>query len=154
MALAPTLFKLLPVEIAKDLAKQIVNRYLVLHGLPALGVGIVLTPTVKRVKNKIAQSQFRSTHQRHSVWKANDNESIVIAYEAKLQAVRVAKKNYLFKQRQLKAALYNYNRAVNSGSYLIGLQEIVNFRTDEKNAAHNIYIASQSLNYAGDGTTL
>lgn len=93
MALAPSPFKLLTSAVAKDLAGQIVNRYRVLHGLAALGVGQVLPPTPKRIKNKAAQTAFRATHQRYSVWKDDINSSIVTAYEARLQALRTAKKN-------------------------------------------------------------
>lgn len=161
MALQTSQFKLLPVAIAKDLAKQIVNRYLVLHGLPALGVGIVKPATVKRIKNKAAQTVFRAGHQRYSVWKASDNGDIVTAYENKLQALRVAKKNYLNAMRVWNIARYAYNNAVRrsannpqSGINLIDLQAITDLRFQQKDEKHAIYLSAQSLNYTGNGTAI
>lgn len=161
MALQPSKFKLLNATVAKDLAKQIINRYLVLHGLPALGVGIVKPPTVKRIKNKAAQTVFRANHQRYSIWKASDNEDIVTAYEKKLQALRVSKKNYLNALRIWNKARYAYDNAVkraaanpNSGSNLTDLQAIVNLRLQERDDKHAIYLAAQKLNYLGDGTAI
>lgn len=86
--------RLLTAVVAKDIANQIVNRYKVLHGLPALGVGTLQTPTAKRVANKQNQTKYRLGKKRVSVWTTPDNVAIIRPFIIKIAALNNAKRAY------------------------------------------------------------
>lgn len=152
----PSAFKFLDNAVAVDITNQIINRYRLIHGLPTVASGVVLTPTVKRVQNKIRQATFRQGHTRFSEWRNQDNDLIVNAYQAKLQALRVAKKAY-------RTAFANVTRLTRIKARYVTLgdtvaanatQTLINAAIIVKDAKHAIFIAAQSLTYTGDGTTL
>lgn len=133
--------KLLSNAVAADFANQIINRYRSIHNLPAIGVGVVLPSSAERVANKAQQATFRASHERLAEWKNQSNNLIFDAFKYKLNAVRVAKKADALAFRQWQSAL-------DIGSPTAAARQVT------YNTKHAIYIAAQSVNYNGDGTTL
>jgi hypothetical protein len=143
----PSSFKFLTSAVANDITTQIINRYRVIHNLPAVGVGVILPSDPQRVANKIRQATHRANNSRYSEWKNQYNDAIVTAYQTKLQALRVAKKAYDSAAARYNKALY---REINGGSPSPSSAQL----SVDKNAKHAIFIAAQSITYTGNGTTL
>lgn len=100
---------LIDVVVAKDLAKQVVNRYLVLHNLPALGVGVIVPSTPKRLKNKERQASWRIGKARLTAWESEENAAIIAPIRAKLEALADARRAY----KHALGQVHRYERNIN-----------------------------------------
>ena len=89
-----TKYLLLKKEIAEDLARQIINRFLVKSGLPANAIGEVFAPSVARVKNKARQAAWRIGKPRVTAWETEDTVAILETVKIKLAALAEAKRIY------------------------------------------------------------
>lgn len=164
MAQQASPFKLLSETVARDLATQIINRYKVAHGFPALGVGIVLPPTAERIANKAKQTTFRASHQRYCVWKNQYNNLIVVEYFRRISNLRTAQKAYLSAQRALNKLNYRLtvlnnmtitpDNSASIAAQIASVNASILTATTLKNTKHAIFVAAQSLSYTGNGTAL